>query len=122
MRTKSLFLGAIILLLFFTALSCKKSGSGDDTITYEVKVTSGTWSGDYYDFANGTQALKFVNHKPDGWKYTFTIAHGKQAGLLISALPDNSGAIVTANIYKNGQLIASDEGQYGANAQIVINQ
>lgn len=119
---RHLLIGTALLLLLFAAFSCKKSGSGDDSITYEVKVTSGSWSGDYYDFANGAQALKFVNHKPDGWKYSFSIAHGKQAGLLISALPDNSGSTVTANIYQNGQLIASDSGPYGANAQIIINQ
>jgi len=122
MRIKSLLIAASVLLLLFTEPSCKKTGSGDSTITYEVKVTSGTWSGDYYDYANGNQSLKFVNKKPDGWKYTFTVAKGKQAGLLISAIPDNSGSIVTANIYQNGQLIATDEGQYGANAPIIINE
>jgi hypothetical protein len=119
---RNLLINSTLLLLLLATFSCKKQGSGDDTVTYEVKTTSGTWSGDYYDFTNGSQALKFVNHKPDGWKYTFTIAQGKQAGLLISAMPDNSGSTVTANIYMNGRLIASDEGQYGANAQIIINQ
>lgn len=120
--TRRLLFSTTILLLLFASFSCKKSGSGDSTITYEVKVSSGTWSGDYYDYANGNQSLKFVNNKPDGWKYTFTVAKGKQAGLLISVLPDNSGATVTANIYQNGQLIATDEGRYGANAQIIINE
>ena len=119
---KSLLICTALLLLLFTSFSCKKLGSGNDTITYEVKVTSGIWSGDYYDFAGGSQALKMVNNKTDGGKYSFSIAPGKQAGLLISALPNNSGSSVTANIYKNGQLIASDNGQYGANAQIIINQ
>src|SRR5687768_3368800 len=97
---RNLLIGTTFLLLLFAAFSCKKSGSGDDTITYEVKTTSGTWSGSYFDFTNGAQSLKFVNHKPDGWKYTFSIVHGKQAGLLISAIPDNSGSTVTANIYQ----------------------
>lgn len=116
-----LLISATLLLLFFAVMSCKKSSSGNSTITYEVKVTSGTWSGSYFDFASGNQSLKLVNSKPDGWKYSFTVAPGKQAGLLISALPDNSNATVTANIYQDGKLIATDEGSYGANAQIIIN-
>jgi len=118
-----LLLGAAILLLLFVSFSCKKSGSGNnDTVTYEVKITSGTWSGAYNDYSGGNLAVKFVNDKPDGWKYSFSITHGKQAGLLISAVPGSLGSTVTANIYLDGQLIASDSGPYGTNAQIIINQ
>lgn len=123
MKTRNLFLATAMLLLLFTTLSCKKSGSGNnDTVTYEVRITSGTWSGAYNDYSGGNLAVKFVNDKPDGWKYSFSITHGKEAGLLISGVPGNSGGTVTANIYLNGQLIASDNGIYGANAQITINQ
>ena len=118
---RNLLICTALLLLLLVSYSCKKSDSGDSTITYEVKVTSGTWSGSYFDCSNGTQSLKFVNQKPDGWRYSFSVASGKQAGLLISAMPDNSGATVTANIYQGGRLIATDEGSYGANAQFTLN-
>jgi hypothetical protein len=121
MKKKSLCQAIALFALILLALSCKKSGSGKDTITYEVRITSGTWSGDYFDYSDGNQALKFVNNKPDGWKFSFTPPKGQQVGLLLSAIPDNSGTVVTANIYKNGQIIASDSGPYGANAQIIIN-
>jgi len=116
---------AVILLASLLPTACKKSGSGNDTITYEVKITSGTtWSGDYFDYASGGGSLKFVNHKPDGWKYSFTIAHGQKADLVLSAMPDNSNGSITAtaNIYQNGKIIATDSNQYGANAEIEINQ
>jgi hypothetical protein len=109
------------ILLFFT--SCKKSSSGDN-VTYEVKVSTGSWSGDYMDYAGGTQSLKLVNRKPNGWKYTFSVAHGIKAGLVLSAIPDNldGSTTATANIYLNGKLVATDNNPYGATAQIIINQ
>jgi len=115
-----MLLSAALLFL----LACKKSGSSGDTVTYEVKVTQGTWSGDYFDYSGNTQSLVMVNNKPDGWKYTFTLTHGQKAGLVLSAIPDNTGGstTATANIYVNGKLISTNTDPYGATAQIVINQ
>ena len=121
MRHLSIMLLSAALLLL---ASCKKSGSSGDTVTYEVTVTQGTWSGDYFDYSGSTQSLKLVNNMPSGWKYTCTVAHGKKAGLVLSAIPDNTGGstTATANIYLNGKLIATNSDPYGATAQIVINQ
>lgn len=121
MKTKQL-LHTFVLFILLVTLSCKKSGSGGGTITYEVKVTSGTWGGSYFDYSGGNQVLKFVNNKPDGWKVSFPTPKGQHVGLFIGATPDISGSTVTANIYQDGQIIASDSGPYGANAQIIINQ
>ena len=113
----------LLLILLYVFASCSKSSSGD-TVTYEVKITSGTWSGDYFDYSGATQALKMVSNEPNGWKYTFSIANGKKADLVLSAIPDNvnGSTVAITNIYLSDKLIATDSSVFGATAQIIINQ
>lgn len=121
---KSFFI-TILFISIITFLSCSKSNgsssssSSGDKVTYEVISTGGTWSGDYFDDNNGSMSLKFVRNQSSGWKYSFTVPKGKHVGLVLSAIPDNGGT-VTATIYVNNQVVASDQG-ISANAQSTLN-
>jgi hypothetical protein len=118
-------LPSVLLLcsVFLSEISCNKSNN-TDTVAYEVKTTSGTWSGDYFDYANNNQSLKFVSSLPSGWKYSFSVVKGKKLGLVLSAIPDNVNGSTTAiaNIYLNNKIISTDTSAFGATAQITINQ
>jgi hypothetical protein len=123
---RKLYTVFLILIAAISAiLSCSKSGSSGsgDNVTYEVITSGGTWSGDYFDDSNGSMQLKLVNNLPSGWKYSFSVPKGNHVGLVLSALPDNSGSgeNVTANIYVNGVVVATDSGKFGVNAQYTLN-
>jgi hypothetical protein len=119
---KSFFI-TILFISIITFLSCSKSNgsssSSGDKVTYEVISTGGTWSGDYFDDSNGSMSLKFVSNQPSGWKYSFTVPKGKHVGLVLSAIPDIGGTL-TATIYVNNQVVASDQG-ITASAQSTLN-
>ncbi len=111
---------SVILVVLISGLFCSKSGGSASSVTYELFSPGGTWGGEYENDSNGVLQIVFVQHQPDGWKYSFSVSHGQYVPLWIAASPDNIGT-VKANIFVNGSLVATDSSKDGVSVKYSLN-
>lgn len=111
-------------LIIVIGFSCqKKDGtSTNDSITYEVLITVGTWSGGYFD---ETGAPTTVTQQPSGWTITFISKQYRPRVLYLYAVANTNGnpptPKVTLNVYVNGSLVKSASDNIGTNLTYNLN-
>ena len=120
---KSLIFSLLVLIVGLSGCSKSKTSGG---VIYEVTVSQGTWDGYYTMHTSSGMTFIDVYNQPSDKKINNAkpkIASGSSTMLLISANASGDfgqGTIVTAKIYVDGDLVATDTNNDIATAQYIL--